>query len=188
MDTSAVAASVAAAPDLQDSGAAPLPEAPQDRALDRRLFVAVSLILVLLAALCVTGLGIQIHTYLVEIGKATQKADTSSILSFTRAMDAAIMKTSALFLGYLLIFTGALYILRIATAHYQLSVTSGNRAGSLDTSSPGLVMVTLGVALVMTAMLSKTSVEYGHTTLPAAVAQPATGGNPIAAQPGFGPQ
>lgn len=159
----------------------------QDHAgLDGKLFVAVSLILALLGALCTASLIVQVHTYLAAIQHATQADDTSGILSLTRALDAAIVKTSALFLGYVLVFTGALYILRIATAHYRLSVKSGRTAGNLDTSSPGLVMLTLGVLLVITAIVNKSSVEYGHETEKPPIAASPAGqvGNPMASQPG----
>ncbi len=132
--------------------------------LDRRLFLIVSVILAVLGLLCIGSLSVQVHTYMGAIAQMQNQSgtpqETAAILDFTRALDAAIIKTSALFLGYLLVFTGALYVLRIATAQYQLNVKSGRNSGHLQTSSPGLVILTLGVVLVAIALLHQTSVEY----------------------------
>jgi hypothetical protein len=136
-----------------------------DEPLDARLFAVVSLILGLLSVLCVGGLFVQVRTYnnLVNDALAAKPVDPSAVLSYARALDAAIIKTSGLFLGYLLVFTGALYVLRIATSHYRLNIKSGRHSGNLQTSSPGLVMLTLGVLLLVVTILNKTSVEYGST-------------------------
>jgi hypothetical protein len=141
--------------------------APPDEtsaSLDRHLFLIVSLILAVLGLLCISSLAVQVRTYMGAIGQMQNQAGTpqgtAAILDFTRALDAAIIKTSALFLGYLLVFTGALYVLRIATAQYQLNIKSGRNSGHLQTSSPGLVILTLGVVLVAIALLHQTSVQY----------------------------
>lgn len=90
--------------------------------------------------------------------------DKAAVLTFARALDAAIIKTSGLFLGYVLVFTGALYVLRIATSQYRFNVKSGRHSGTLQTSSPGLVMITLGVFLVALTVSNKTVMNYGEGT------------------------
>ncbi len=130
------------------------------RRLDNRLFMVVSSILGVLALLCIAGLAIQISVYSTELNlvKAAEEK-----LTFARALDAAILKTSGLFLGYLLIFTGALYVLRIATSHFRLSLKSGAHSGSFQTSSPGLAMITLGVFLVAIAILHTTTISLSSS-------------------------
>lgn len=64
----------------------------------------------------------------------------------------------------MLVFTGALYVLRIATSQYRFNVKSGRHSGTLQTSSPGLVMITLGVFLVALTVSNKTVMNYGEGT------------------------
>lgn len=158
-----------------------------NESLDSRLFTIVSGILVLLALLCIAGLAVQVRSYHEGMTKALNEStvDAAAVLTYARALDAAIVKTSALFLGYVLVFTGALYVLRIAGSHYRLSVQSGQNSGSLETSSPGLVIITLGVFLVAVAILNKTSAEYGQTKQTTSQAAPAVGIEGSATDPNF---
>ena len=88
----------------------------QDPSLDWRLFLVVSLILTAITALFVIGLFVQWRGYNAGLQVAlTDPVDHGAALSYSRGLDAAIIKSSALFLGYLLVFTGALYVLRSAT-------------------------------------------------------------------------
>jgi hypothetical protein len=130
--------------------------------LDVRLFLVVSVILALLVFLFVVGVTAQWQAYHSGITKALAApvTDHAAVLSYARALDAAIVETSALFLGYLLVFTGALYVLRIATSHYRLNIKSGKNSGSLQTSSPGLVIITLGVVLIAITILTHSDVQY----------------------------
>ncbi len=59
----------------------------------------------------------------------------------------------------MLALLGALYVLRIATVKYSLDLKSKGSSASLGTSSPGLVMITLGVATVVCALYSRSYVE-----------------------------
>ena len=129
----------------------------------------------------------QVRSYHEGMTKALNEStvDAAAVLTYARALDAAIVKTSALFLGYVLVFTGALYVLRIAGSHYRLSVQSGQNSGSLETSSPGLVIITLGVFLVAVAILNKTSAEYGQTKQTTSQAAPAVGIEGSATDPNF---
>ena len=130
--------------------------------LDGRLFLLVSTMIAVLTLLFVAGLAAQWQTYHAGIQAALSQAepDHAAVLAYSRALGAAIMKTSALFLGYLLSFTGALYVLRSATAAYRLSVAGGGKSGHLQSSSPGLVIITLGVVLIAIAIFAKTEINY----------------------------
>lgn len=86
------------------------------------------------------------------------------VLAFTRAIDFAIVKTSALFLGFILAFLGALYVLRTGSVAFALEAHSGNSGGSLKTSSPGLVMISLGILTVAFALFDHTSVKIDSQT------------------------
>lgn len=70
-------------------------------------------------------------------------------------------KTSALFLGFMVIYTGALYVLRSADTAYELSVGQGTQLGaSLKSSSPGLLLVTIGALLVALVLHSRSEVGF----------------------------
>jgi len=109
------------------------------RKVDVLLFAIVSLAAVYVFALLSYSLYVQIHAY----SSATQRAiaDTARgdvvVLAFTRAADFAIVKTSVVFLGFILTFFGALYVLRVASASFSMKASFGTSSGALDTSSPG---------------------------------------------------
>lgn len=135
--------------------------------LDLRLFIAVSLILVMLAVLFVFGILVQLQGYEAGIAEAVKgtPVDHAAILTYNRGLGAAIVKTSALFLGYLLVFTGALYVLRNTTSPYGLKTKVEGAEGTLHSNSPGLVIVTLGVVLVTIAILTKSDLNYDAPTV-----------------------
>jgi hypothetical protein len=140
----------------------PVPTGEHNEPLDHRLFLIVGMILALLSVLFVAGLWTVRDTYNRGLQKALVESPVhhEAVLAYARGLDAAFVKTSALFLGFLLVFTGALYVLRIATSHYRLSVKSGHNSGNLQTSSPGLVIITLGILLIIVTMLTHSVLDY----------------------------
>ena len=128
---------------------------PQSREplYNRPLFVIVTSMLVIQLVLLVGSLWFQYRNYAFGIALAQQAGagpeSVSLILIYSRAWDFAVTKTVSLFLGYMVLYTGALYVLRSADTSYELSIAQGTQQGaSLKTSSPGLVLVTLGGALI----------------------------------------
>jgi outer membrane protein OmpA-like peptidoglycan-associated protein len=128
--------------------------------LDPLLFGAVVSAGAYVFALLSYSLYVQTHTYAAATQRAISDPSKGDIvlLAYTRAADFAIVKTSVVFLGFILTFVGALYVLRAATSDFSLNVKSGESSGSLATSSPGLVMLTLGVVTVNCAMFARTTV------------------------------
>nr|WP_067286657.1 hypothetical protein [Marinobacterium profundum] len=136
--------------------------------LDIAIFSAVALVLLCLIALLASNLIFQYSNYRDGIGMALadpKYIDHASILTYSRAWDFSVAKTSALFLSFLLIFTGALYVLRAAESKVELNAEQGDFKGSLSVTSPGLVMVALGVFLVAFVLSNKTMVEYSRNGL-----------------------
>jgi hypothetical protein len=137
----------------------------RDWRLDRSLFVVVCIVLgVLLLVLCMS-LYVQYGNYrdaIVHGLESVAPIDHASIISYSRALDFAVVKTTALFLAFALVFVGALYVLRIGEADYRLTASTKGGRGSLQTSSPGLVMVTLGVILIALVLNAKSAVEYSR--------------------------
>jgi hypothetical protein len=123
------------------------------------------------------GLAVQSYSYLsglrsaVGVNRPTggvantaqEFVDHAAVITYARGLGAAFVKTSALFLGFILIFVGTLYVLRTTEANFQLRVRQGQFQGSLQTASPGLVIVTLGVALTIVALYIKSDLDYHGT-------------------------
>ena len=164
--------------------------------LDRCLMVIVSMILTLLAGLMLVSLSKQWQKYdqaidvalgsrapSVLANAAVTGPDHAAALTYARALDEASIKMSALMLAFVLVFLGALYVLRTTTSAYHLGIQGQGTSGTLETSSPGLVMVTLGLVLVAIAVLHKTNIDYQGPTVTVPQTQDASQSAP--AQPGL---
>src|SRR4051812_33721450 len=99
------------------------------RSLDVAIFATIAIVLAALIALLASNLCFQYINYRDGINRALTEAgvvDHGSILTYSRAWDFAVAKTSALFLSFLLAFTGALYVLRSTEVRFDASVEQGN--------------------------------------------------------------
>jgi len=132
-------------------------------ALDWSIFAVMTGILLFVIWLLNYYLGVQTQHYRECLDSALHpQADYAAALAYAHYSDVAVIKMSALFLGFVLIFAGALYVLRNATSQFKLQFEdpkSSGRSGSLETSSPGLVVVTLGVVLSGMALMSTHDTE-----------------------------
>lgn len=118
---------------------------------------------IVLVALLSFNLYAQYSNYRLGLENAAkgQKINYAAVLTFARAWDFALIKTSALFLGFLLIFSGSLYILRVHETSFNLSYESQAWGkGALASTSPGLVLSVLGVILVIVVLFSKSYLDY----------------------------
>jgi len=80
-------------------------------------------------------------------------------LQMSRSFDHAVIKYGAVYLGYLIVIIGAVFVLYGAQSFYKLKMEGKDVKSSLETSSPGLVMITLGAALIAIALLNKSVVD-----------------------------
>jgi hypothetical protein len=156
----------------------------QQRHLSWALFSVVCVTLLCVVALLGFSLYVQSRNYSagVSASLATSPINPVAVIAYSRSLDFAIAKMSAICLGFLLIFVGALYVLRTADSDFALELEREDARASLQTSSPGLVMITLGVALVAIAILNKSDVDLGPSapaaalhTEPGTTVTPATG-------------
>jgi hypothetical protein len=85
----------------------------------------------------------------------------SAKLALARAADAAIVKTCSIFLAFALMFLGALYTFRVTSTPYRLSAEGDKVKGTLETASPGLVMITIGMVLICSAIWKEYSITLG---------------------------
>lgn len=130
---------------------------------DAAIFLTIALILLALVILLISNLVLQYLNYNEAIKVAldnSKSTDYASVLSFSRAWDFAVVKTSALFLSFLLIFSGALYVIRTGETNFEVKAENADFKGSLSLSSPGLVMVTLGTILTAYVLSTRTYIEY----------------------------
>jgi len=140
------------------------------RSLDWILLSVVISVLVLTGWMLQANLKAQNATYdrVIDTALSYSARDSSkfnesnvAIFEFSRAKDFANTKAASLFIGFLLIFTGALYLLKVFKLSYKLKADKtpvGNV--SFESTSPGLVMITLGVALMIAALVTKTQIDY----------------------------
>jgi hypothetical protein len=71
-------------------------------------------------------------------------------------LEAANIKTAAVIIGTLIVCLGALVVVYGVEASYQVTVNTSISANpsTLMTSSPGLVLITLGVVVIVVAQLT----------------------------------
>jgi succinate dehydrogenase hydrophobic anchor subunit len=132
-----------------------------DQGLDKKLFFVVGGLLLLICILLMINLFLQWNNYNQGIKLAVEGGQNqhAMVLTYSRAMDFAFVKTSTIFLGFVLVFVGALYLLRINEVAYKFGVKNGPTDVSFQTASPGLVLVTLGVITVLVTTYNKSYVS-----------------------------
>ena len=77
------------------------------------------------------------------------------ILQYSRAMTADATKSSALYLGFVVVLVGCLFVLYGVEAFYSLKVQQKEIKSALETSSPGLVLITLGIVVIVVTLATK---------------------------------
>jgi hypothetical protein len=130
--------------------------------LVRPLFTVVCCALLFLGGLIVACLFVSNQNYRTGISAAVTSGppDHVALLSYSRAWDFAVVKFSTVFLAFGIILIGALYVLHKGEVGFHLSVDGPTGKGALNSSSPGLVMVALGVVLLIAALQTKSEVKY----------------------------
>lgn len=132
--------------------------------IDRVAIGALAILSLTVVGILITNVTFQCINYSGIINNHITKSSTPNyalILAFSRALDFAVMKTSTVFIGFLLAIVGALYVLRIGSSGYNLTIDApGNTRFTLQTASPGLVMVTFGIIVVLVALNNKSLVTY----------------------------
>ena len=100
------------------------------------------------------------YTHVIELAKSPP-IDHAALIAYTRSWDLAATKFLTIFLSFLIIFLGSLFVLRASTTHFFVSAeTPGTLRGILSITSPGLVMVFLGTVLVIASVYKEGTVNY----------------------------
>ena len=132
-----------------------------DKGLETGLFLVVTAVLVFTLALLAVNLTFQYNNYsrgIAAVFLTSDPGDHTIALTYSRAWDFAVVKTSSLFISFVLIFTGALYVLRAAESKLEASIEHGAVKGTLAITSPGLALAVLGVGLVCFTLYNKSDV------------------------------
>ena len=136
-----------------------------DAGLRTLTVVLVVAILLLVGGTLVVGIQLQARHYGngIKVAHSAGGVDHAAAITYGRAFDLALVETAGLCSSFLLIFMGTLYVLQTAQTvpvEFTASVNSGAGGGALQTSSPGLVMVAVGVILVCVVILNESSITY----------------------------
>jgi hypothetical protein len=119
------------------------------------------------------GLGIKIAETAFNDRAADPVAMTSRIFVLTTAHEVVTFKAASLFLSAILTSLGSLFVLSRVSVAYDASVAGSELTASLKTTSPGLVMISLGCLLIVVTITSKVSVQDGTTHAVPAKHEPA---------------
>lgn len=132
--------------------------------LDVALFAIASVTVVFIFWLIALSIIWQHENYAIGIDlvRNQQRFDTGALLAFARAQDFAIVKTSSMLLGFVLVFVGCIYVLRLGETTFSLEA-GDDKLGkvSLQSSSPGLILSALGTLLIIVVMIfGKSWMQY----------------------------
>jgi hypothetical protein len=141
--------------------AQPTTPAPSAEPIDRALLWIVSSLIGAIMILLIVSFALQYSTYRDALTRvaANEPGNYVAIVTYLGAWDGAVTKTSCLFLSFVLILVGALYVLRTAQMAYSVSVEGGGAKGALQTTSPGLVILTLGIVALALSLFKPVSVD-----------------------------
>jgi uncharacterized membrane protein YidH (DUF202 family) len=137
---------------------------PEPSWLELVLLVTVTVMMIFLGCLTFQNLNAEIRSYNKILDSAIASQDQYALFSCARARDYAMLKSTTIFMGFIVIFVGCLYVLRKSSASFALDA---GKHGSLQTTSPGLVMVTLGVLLVLATLHWTSTIEFASQQSPA---------------------
>ena len=154
----------------------PLGEEKTKKHLDLAITTMVVITVLLLFLILLASLFIRYVNHREGINTALSylPVDHSAVLSYLSSFDIGIIKISAIFISFLIIFTGSLYLLRLEKSKFYTSTEAqGNLKFILSTTSPGLVMIFLGTILVIFSLYKKTTIEYEAPNIAPPIQRPA---------------
>lgn len=116
-----------------------------------KCFVYLVVVAVLVAFhLALSGMAADVRTtYDAGLTLAVQRQESSVLFALAGAKSIVGFKVLALYVAALIVALGTLFVLKGVEANYQLRAEKAGTGAALETSSPGLVMITLGIGLVL---------------------------------------
>ena len=131
--------------------------------LDLTIVIMVAATVILLFLILSASLFIRYvnHREAINAALSYPPVDHSAVLVYLSSFDIGNIKISAIFISFLIIFTGSLYVLRLEKSKfYALTEAQGNLKFILSTTSPGLVMIFLGTILVVSSLYKSAVIQY----------------------------
>jgi hypothetical protein len=95
-------------------------------------------------------------------------------LNLTLAQDGLAMRYAAMFLSFIIVVAGCMFVVSGARASYGVRIEHASFKGALATASPGLVLISLGAGLMLGALSHETSVAMNYN-IPPVPDQPLSG-------------
>lgn len=130
--------------------------------LEWATFSLVSTMIGFVAIILLLNLLFQYGNYSIGIDVASRESmyNHTAILTYSRAWDFAVVKTSSLFMSFILIFTGAIYVLHKSDAKLDASGEYNGIRGSIQITTPGLILALMGLVIACVAMLVQSRVDF----------------------------
>ena len=128
--------------------------------IDWILIAIVSTVLLSLTIFLLCDLSSFNSSYDTIIKNIIHSGEDQDVLAYSRAKDFNNMKSITLIVSFLLIFIGAIYLLKVFNLNYKFGLDNPS-LGKIDlqATSPGLVMITLGVILNIAILMTKTEIN-----------------------------
>jgi hypothetical protein len=145
----------------------------------RAVFILAALLFVVLSAFTMIAYRTESQFY-DDILRQARDSGTcqENIMTFQVALapfrSLSMVRTAALFLSFVLVILGSLFVLTGIEAAYKMSVNIGERRAVLETASPGLVLVTAGALLVAASLYRSGTPEFRPTACTAIESNPPT--------------
>ena len=137
----------------------------EDR-LSAGLFVAVSIITVAIFSILAVFMYYQAKSYQYGIEELSKGSSFNSVAfgAYMVAWDTGFTKILSIFVSFLTILIGALYVLRTKRSPFRFSggSTSAFKA-NLSTTSPGLVICAIGAILAIASVYKQVYISHGES-------------------------
>jgi hypothetical protein len=137
-------------------------EARDHRMTAIEMVIVITLVVVIVSLVTASFVGITFQQRNYRSGIAASlhaPVNHAAIIAYGRAFDFALVRTAIVFTGFMLAFIGAMYVLRSAN-EIKYGLEFSDKKGVLQTTSPGLVMITLGSAIVIAVLITHNELNY----------------------------
>lgn len=145
-------------------------------------FATVLAILVFIGVTMYMATSFQLDGLQAAFKQALTSTNHTEAVSYSNAMTAAVTKTCSVFLSFLVVFLGGIYVLMPKRDSFALDVKSHSVSANLASNSPGLIMMTLGIALTIVALMIKSEITIDSGPQQAAASQTEAAAGPASLQ------
>lgn len=83
----------------------------------------------------------------------------STTVALLGMRDMTVLRSAIIFIGFIVTILGCVFVLKGVEAVYNLGLEGNGARATLGTASPGLVLITAGVVLILFALREESSLE-----------------------------